>query len=435
MPRPEQHRPPTAGSGGTSLAAATRAAALATAGAAAVAGLGTTALAAYFTRRVLTPDHVKPDDVMVFDVDLAAQPPTVTLGRTEETDAPGRYGLWWGGREGWRWRGHARVGEVLRADDDLVVRELLAIDRGDLSAGPARWNQYYFSGTPQEALGLAYQDVELTTDVGPMPAWYVPAGEPAGAPAGGSARRWTRTGGTSSGDWAVLVHGRGATREECLRAVPVAHRLGMDVLVPSYRNDLGAPSDPSGRYHLGDSEWRDVEAALLWAQERGARQVVLIGWSMGGAIVLQAATRSWLSDRVRAVVLDGPVVDWHAVLDHQSAVNRVPARVTRMGHTMMRHPLGRRLVGLKHPLDLRRLDWVTRAAELRLPVLVVHSDADEFVPNAASLALGRARPDVVRVEPWEQGRHTKEWNTDPERWERVVGDFVAAALGRDAGPR
>src|SRR4051794_23764071 len=195
MPRPEQHRPPTAGSGGTSLAAATRAAALATAGAAAVAGLGTTALAAYFTRRVLTPDHVKPDDVMVFDVDLAAQPPTVTLGRTEETDAPGRYGLWWGGREGWRWRGHARVGEVLRADDDLVVRELLAIDRGDLSAGPARWNQYYFSGTPQEALGLAYQDVELTTDVGPMPAWYVPAREPAGAPAGGSARRWTRTGG------------------------------------------------------------------------------------------------------------------------------------------------------------------------------------------------------------------------------------------------
>jgi alpha-beta hydrolase superfamily lysophospholipase len=397
------------------LRTAARTAALGAGAVAGLAGLGTTALAAYFTRRVLTPDHVRPDDVVVHDVDLAAQPPTVTLGRTEETVAPGRYGLWWSGREGVGWRGHARLGEVLRADDDLVVRELLAVDRGELASGPARWNQYYLSGTPKEALGLAYEDVELASDVGAMPAWFVPA-----------------TPGAASGDWAVLVHGRGATREECLRAVPVAHRLGMDVLVPSYRNDVGAPADPSGRYHLGDSEWRDVEAAMLWAADRGARRVVLMGWSMGGAIVLQAATRSWLSDRVRAVVLDGPVVDWHAVLDHQSAVNRVPARVTRIGHSMMRHPVGRRLVGLQHPLDLRRLDWVTRAAELRLPVLVVHSDADEFVPNAASLALGRARPDVVRVEPWEEGRHTKEWNTDPERWERVVGEFLASALG-DAG--
>jgi alpha-beta hydrolase superfamily lysophospholipase len=388
---------------------AARAAAISAGAAVGLATVGTTALAAYFTRRVLTPDHVKPDDVVVHDVDRDAEPPTVTLGRTDETVAPGRYGLWWGERG----QNHARLGDVLHADEDLVVRALLAVDRGDLAAGPARWNQYYFSGTPDDALSLAHEDVELATDVGPMPAWYVPA---AAADRDGSAA------------WAVLVHGRGATREECLRAIPVAHRLGMDVLVPSYRNDVDAPSDPSGRYHLGDSEWRDVEAAVLWAVERGAREVVLFGWSMGGAIVLQAATRSWLADRVRAVVLDGPVVDWHAVLDHQSTLNRVPARVTRVGHTMMRHPLGRRLVGLRHPLDLRRLDWVTRAAELRLPVLVVHSDGDEFVPNAASLALGRARPDVVRVEPWAQGRHTKEWNTDPERWERVVGEFVAAAL-------
>jgi uncharacterized protein len=400
-------------SGRSPLGTAARAAAVGLGASAALAGVGTTALAAYFTRRVLTPDHVKPDDVVVHDIDTAAEPPTVTLGRTDETVAPGRYGLWWTGADGGR--GHARLGEVLHADDDLVVRELLAVDRGRLAAGPARWNQYYFSGTPDEALGLAYEDVELATEIGPMPAWYVPAGDARGRGAAA---------------WAVLVHGRGATREECLRAVPVAHRLGLDVLVPSYRNDLGAPSDPSGRYHLGDSEWRDVEAAVLWAVEHGAREVVLVGWSMGGAIVLQAATRSWVADRVRAVVLDGPVVDWHAVLDHQSALNRVPARVTRIGHTMMRHPLGRRLVGLRHPLDLRRLDWVTRAAELRLPVLVVHSDGDEFVPNAASLALGRARPDVVRVEPWQQGRHTKEWNTDPERWERVVGDFVATALSR-----
>lgn len=376
------------------------------AGAAGALTAGAAGLAAYFTRQVVTPNHVKPDDVWVIDVDLAADPATVTLQATPETTAPGRYGLWFDGREG-----HARLGGVEHADDEVVVRRLEHVDRGVLRAGPARWNGYYYEGTPQSALGVPHQDVEVETELGPMRAWYVPAGGPATT-------------------WALLVHGRGATREECLRAVEPMRAIGLSVLVCSYRNDAESPSDATGRYHLGDSEWRDVEAAVLWAVEHGAADVVLFGWSMGGAIVLQAATRSWLSDRVRAVVLDGPVVDWHAVLDHQSGVNHLPYRLTRMGHSMLRHPLGRRVIGLSEPLDLRRLDWVTRAAELHLPVLLIHSDRDEFVPNGPSLALGRARPDLVTVEPWEQGRHTKEWNTDPERWDAVVTTFVAEQVGQ-----
>ena len=243
-----------------------------------------------------------------------------------------------------------------------------------------------------------------------MPAWHVPADD------GGEL--------AASGTWAVLVHGRGATREECLRAVPPLHRLGLPVLVPSYRNDLDAPADPAGRYHLGDREWLDVDAAVEWAVAHGAQRIVLVGWSMGGAIVLQAATRSAAAQRVVAVVLDAPVVDWHDVLAHHSRANHVPGPVARLGHAMMRHPLGRRVVGLEQPLDLRRLDWVTRASELRLPVLLIHSDDDEFVPNGASKALATARPDLVRIVPWHEGRHTKEWNTDPQRWDEAVASFV-----------
>lgn len=388
----------------TRLRTAARVGAVATIGSAGVLGAGAAGLAAYFTRRVVTPDHVKPDDVWIVDVDsVEGAPSTVTVQATPETSAPGRYGLWFDGRVG-----HARLGQVLHGDDEVVVREVLGVDAGVLRSGPGRWNGYYYAGTPTSALGLAHEDVEIPTRLGPMKAWAVRS-EPSAA-------------------WALLVHGRGATREECLRAVTPMRDAGLNVLVVSYRNDQESPSDPSGLYALGDNEWRDVEAAMLWAVQQGARDLVLVGWSMGGAIVLQSATRSWLADRVRAVVLDGPVVDWHAVLDHQSGVNHLPRQITRMGHGMLRHPLGRRVIGLREPLDLRRLDWVTRAGELRLPVLLIHSDGDEYVPNGASKNLARARPDLVTLEPWHEGRHTKEWNTDPQRWDAVVTDFVTRRL-------
>ncbi len=370
-------------------------------GAAAVAaGALTSGLAAFFARQVVTPQRVKPEDVEVLSVGAG----TVTLRATPDTVAPGRYGLWTAAGTG-----HVRLGEIVEHDERArtVTRRLLAVDFGRLPLGHARWNQYYFVGNPTTALGIAHSDVVLTSDAGELPTWFVPG----------------------EGDvWAVLVHGRGATREECLRAVPVLHRLGLPALVPSYRNDGEGPSPEWGRYHLGDTEWQDVEAAVLHALNHGAKGVVLVGWSMGGAIALQLVSRSWTADRVRALVLDGPVVDWRAVLDYHARLNRLPQPVGRLGLSMLGHTLARRIVGVDEPLDLARMDWVTRADELSLPVLLIHSDDDEFVPAGPSRKLAEARPDLVTFVEFDRARHTKEWNVDRDRWEREVARFLLEHL-------
>ena len=101
----------------------------------------------------------------------------------------------------------------------------------------------------------------------------------------------------ANGRWAVLVHGRAARREECLRALPALLRLGFTCLVVTYRNDPTAPPAPDGRYNLGLSEWRDVESALEYAAAAGASGVVLGGWSMGGAVVLQTLIDCDLNER------------------------------------------------------------------------------------------------------------------------------------------
>lgn len=355
--------------------------------------------AAYFARKVLTPDRERVEDTHV----LAVDGDSVTLGATPDSVVPGRYGLWLDGD-----RGHARLGDVLGLDAAAgrVRREVLGVDRGALTPGFARWNQYYFAGPPDRALGLRTEYVDIPTELGTMPAWVVPA-----------ERETDR--------WAVLVHGRGARRDECLRAVRPLHDNGISVVVPSYRNDVGARSGPDGRYNLGLSEWRDIEDATLHAVKRGARRLVMVGWSMGGAIVLQALSHSWLADQVTHVVLDAPVVDWNDVLAHHARAHGVPGPVGGLGRTLMGRRWSRRLVGVHDPVDVAKTDWVARAGELHHPTLLIHSVDDEFVPVGPSQRLAAARPDLVTMEHWDTARHTKEWNLDPQRWERSVAEFVS----------
>lgn len=380
------------------------AAALGAVGTGLVVALGSVGAAVVFARRVVTPEAHRRLDTDLLAVDADGEHPTVTLRTTVPTLAPGRYGLQ-GPDQDW----HLRLGEVVDTDQKkrTVTRELLQVDWGVPRPGPCTWDGYYYAGDPTSGLGLEHEEVLISSDVGELPAWRI---DP---PDGASSR------------WAVLVHGRSANRAETLRAVPAMLDAGCTVLVPSYRNDPDAPRSIDGVYNLGLSEWRDVEAALDHAREHGAREIVLVGWSMGGAIVMQTLDRSERVDAVCQVILDGPVLDWVDVLVHQADLNKVPAGIGEMAQRMMAHRSARLVVGVAEPLDLAITDWVARAAEIEVPVLIIHSVADDVVPYGPSQALADKRPDLVRWERWDHALHCKEWNVDSRRWEDLVRDAAA----------
>ena len=247
----------------------------------------------------------------------------------------------------------------------------------------------------------------METELGPAPAWLIPAEE-------------------AGPRWVIGVHGRAVRREETLRAVPVFREAGYTSLLVSYRNDGDAPGTTDNRYSLGDTEWNDVEAAIRFALDRGATSIVLMGWSMGGATVLQALTRSALASAVTGVVLESPVVDWITALHYQGVAHRLP-RVVRLGILgLLSSRWARLLTGQGTPIDLRRLDIVRRAAELHTPILLLHSDDDGFVPATASRALAAARPDIVTFESFTTARHTKLWNYDAQRWNGAIRRWLAA---------
>lgn len=362
---------------------------------AAAAAIAAGVVTVIFARTVVTPPTSRAEDVEI----LSNDEDTVTLSANLDSLTPGRYSLWFG-----RDSGHARVGEILSYTPDTVTRQLLGVDFGDLDhAKRGRFSGWFYLSPTQ--LGLPFSDVEIDTELGAAPAWLVPA-------AGPSAR------------WMIGVHGRAVRRQETLRSVPVFHGAGYTSLLVSYRNDGDAPRTPDNRYALGDTEWRDVEAAMQYAVENGAREIVLMGWSMGGATVLQAVTRSPLAKFVRGIVLESPVVDWVSALKFQGILNKLPKPLDRGVLGLLSQKWAGFLTGQATPIDLKRLDFVRRADELRMPILLLHSDDDGYIPVDAPKALAAARPDIVTFEEFTTARHTKLWNYDGDRWTAAIDRWL-----------
>ncbi|MCV7506557.1 lysophospholipase [Micrococcus luteus] len=371
------------------------------------------ALAGVFARTVVTPVRRHAESTPILAVVDTPAGQDVILQADEYTTVPGQYSLTFDDGAGC-----ARIGEITSFDprDGTVQRAVEEVFSGDLTtATRGRFTGFVYP-TPADA-GLDAEDVQVPVPGGHARAWRIEPdpsedGEPRPA----------------EGLWAVMVHGRGARRNEGIRAVPTARRLGMTSLLISYRNDGDAPDAADARYGLGTTEWEDVEAAIRYALDHGARDVVLFGWSMGGAVVLQTVDRSPLTPHVRGVVLTGPVIDWVDVLRHQARLNRIPEAVGLLGQWLLANRAGRFITGLAAPVDLKALDWVTRADHVRVPTLILHSEDDEYVPVGPSQDLAERNPDLVRFVRFHQARHTREQNVDPRKWDTTVRGWLRAVL-------
>ncbi|WP_298228312.1 alpha/beta fold hydrolase [Gryllotalpicola sp.] len=382
-------------------------------GAAAAAALAASAVVV--ARTIVTPPR-KPDEPIRI-LQVAPDSRLVTLSATLDTVVPGRYSFWFDGDSG-----HARLGRIVARDNESVTREVVEVSFGDLvDAKRGRFAGWWYLD-PHE-LGLPHETVLLETDFGAAPAWRF---DPPRTKAQRTPRRNL---------WAIHVHGRGSRRQEALRAVPIFQERGYTSLVVSYRNDGDGPRSDDGRYGLGSTEWRDVDAALRYAVDNGASHVVLMGWSMGGAIVLQAAARTELKDRIDGIILESSVVDWADVLRFQANEVGVPRPTAEGALRMLDAPAASRLLGHRAPIGLPEMNWVERANELTKPMLMLHSDDDGVAPPFAPRALAAKRPDIIEFARFDTARHTKLWNYDPERWTAVIGSWLDELPTRPAAAR
>jgi pimeloyl-ACP methyl ester carboxylesterase len=341
----------------------------------------------YFANQVLDArPREYPLEVRGFDGDL------VTLARTEDTERDVPYALLWP-------TGHARLGAVVRTDRATVVRRVDEITHGTLQAGiRGATSSAVFDGDPLTARGLSFDEVTVSSELGPLPAWLVP--------------------GTSS-TWVIAVHGRGGSRAEALRALPTLAGSGLPTLVVTYRNDEGAPPSRDRRYHLGAAEWRDVAAAIRYARSQGASDIILYGWSMGGAATMMALRHAPEAAVVRALVMDCPALDWTATLRLNGRRRNLPAPLTWAAMRLVEQRIG---------TALAELNQVRHVGSLRVPTLIFLDGDDVVVDPAPTRLFARLRPDLVRLVETQGGGHTRSWNVDPERYESELAEFLRGVV-------
>ncbi len=352
-------------------------------------------------RRLTAPVGPRIFDLTIHDIEHDGETQRVVLDRTPQTTTDGIYNLWLE-RGGW-----AQLSpEAADRRPGRITRTVTGTSPGlRLVAGDrASWSGIYYA-TPVDA-GLNARDITITSPAGPYPAWGID-GDPSA--------------------WAIHIHGLGSTRAGTLRGAQVATELGYTSLIVTYRNTAEGPRVGTGRSTLGHTETADVDEAIGYAVRQGAQQIVLFGWSMGATIALQLAARPRHDGLIAALVLDSPVLDWTETIKAHCARSGLPGVAGHLAVPWLSTgPLASKL-GLPEPVPLRQFDWITRAAELTTPTLILHGIRDSSAPIRLSQALRDQRPDLMTLETFDAD-HTLAWNSDPERWRSAVTAWLRGQL-------
>jgi uncharacterized protein len=188
---------------------------------------------------------------------------------------------------------------------------------------------------------LPYENISLmTSDRVRLSAWYIPR--------------------AGSHKVILFAHGNAGNISHRLDSIRLFHELGFNVLIFDYRGygkSAGQPSE-AGTYRDIDAAWR----YLTQTRKFTARQIVLFGRSLGGAVAVDLATRQTPA----ALIVESSFSSVKDMADQLFVW--FPSRLLLRYH-------------------YRTID---KMAQINSPLLILHSPDDDIIPFEQGVALYNA---------------------------------------------
>ena len=179
---------------------------------------------------------------------------------------------------------------------------------------------------------------------------------------------------------------------------------------------------------FGVLESRDLHGWISYFIDRQGPDIpiALVGISMGAATVINAAAMP-LPRSVKAVVADCPYSSAREIISLVASRMGFPPRLI---YPFIR--LGARLYG---GFDPDAVSPISSARSVFAPLLLIHGEADGFVPVEMSRAIYEAARDAgrdVTLLTFPEADHGCSFLVDEPRYRREVADFLAKTVGPTA---
>lgn len=212
----------------------------------------------------------------------------------------------------------------------------------------------------------------------------------------------------------IQMHGyRGHPLRDFCGGNKLAREAGLNTLVIEQRAHVESEG------HVISFGIRERWDCLAWAEYAAARwpgvPISLAGISMGAATVLMASDLP-LPEEVKGIVADCGFSSPRAII--KSVCWGLPRyfRILYPFTSLSAHLFGH--------FDPDSGSAVGAVSNTRLPILLLHGEADDFVPCAMSRQIAEACAGPVRLETFPGAGHGGSYLSDPERYRDLVLDFL-----------
>ena len=198
----------------------------------------------------------------------------------------------------------------------------------------------------------------------------------------------------------------------------IAFQMGQNVLLIDER----AHGKSQGKsITFGIKERLDLLCWIDYALDRfGAdTKILLYGVSMGGATVLMASGLD-LPSNVKGIVADCP---YSAPLDIILEVGRQQHYPVKLVKPFV--ILGAKIYG---GFDVRETSGEEAVKHAKVPILIIHGEADSFVPAQMSQIIQQANPEMITRHTFPGADHALSYMVDTPRYHQLVKDFMKKLL-------
>lgn len=209
----------------------------------------------------------------------------------------------------------------------------------------------------------------------------------------------------------ITAHGYSWTREGNVKYARLFYKLGFSV----YLYDERGHGENETKYTtMGYKEGKDIASIVSYFRKIHNKDYLIgiHGESLGAASIMMALKET---DNVDFAIEDCGYSSLEKLLKqqikkmHLSSIFLLPANIA---------------LKLFYHYSYKDVEPYKAVASSKVPLLIIHGEKDSFIPCEDSNDILKARSNGIRREIFKNADHALSYQSNPERYEKIVNDFV-----------